>query len=145
MALYIYKSLLLMPPIIQSKYFLIYKFLIKSFGQKNPIQRKSQTNEPSLCQESNIDEQYIMIPSSIKNDFVSFRGFSKSVIQRSKDEWQILDGQNLLGTFKASLSADELPVGVFEWNLLDPKCNATRSLKLTKVNLFKNFCFKIWL
>ena len=25
-----------------------------------------------LCQESNIDEQYIMIPSSIKNDFVSF-------------------------------------------------------------------------
>ena len=36
-----------MPPIIQSKYFLIYKLLIKSFGEKIPIHRKLHTNEPS--------------------------------------------------------------------------------------------------
>ena len=90
-----------------------------------------------LCEESEIDDQYLMTPSAeLENGFVTFKGFRSTKIHRVGEKWEIIDlkNQKLLGEFQ-SLTSDNLPIGMYNWKLFDPKCNETRTLKLTQVRL----------
>ena len=94
-----------------------------------------------LCEESEIDSQYLMNPSSeLENGFVTFKGFRNTRIKRVGEKWEIIDdkSQRLLGEFQSETS-DKLPIGMYNWQLFDPKCNGTRTLKLTQVIYFSIF------
>ena len=95
-----------------------------------------------LCEESELDDQYLLIPSAdLVNNFVTFQGFSQSNIQMTNNGWEIkskIDGKKL-GRLQSS-APDRLPIGKYEWELHDPKCNGSRWLKLSKVNFYIYSC-----
>ena len=89
-----------------------------------------------LCEESELDDQYLLIPSAdLVNNFVKFQGFSQSNIQLTNNGWEIIskiDGKKF-GRLQSSVS-DHLPIGKFQWDFFNPKCNGTRWLTLSKVS-----------
>ena len=92
-----------------------------------------------LCEGSEIDDQYLMIPSAaLTNNFASFKGFTKNIIKKVGENWQIIDTRNQL-VLGESEPINRPPVGKYRWNLFDPKCNGTKKLKLTKVVFFKEY------
>ena len=64
-----------------------------------------------------IDYQYVMKPSNMHNDFVTFQGFQQSFIRKEGNYWQIItiendDKEMILGELDARLlQADQLPIG----------------------------------
>ena len=107
-------------------------------------------NLRGLCTNTQVDEQFVLLPEKNFGGNLFFFGFGNTNILFSQEtrSWLIVkngleeifkpggistDSLNVVGTFKPDQSnAHHLPVGTHFWNLTE-NCNKVMQLKLTKV------------
>ena len=112
-------------------------------------------NEPlfqfrGLCGDSRIDSLYALLPEVTYDENVFFSGLYTTNILFSKkmNSWLIVEdnlnelitptsikeASKIVGVFQPEKYSNQLPIGSHLWNITDPNCKTTMSLKLTGVS-----------
>ena len=119
-----------------------YKSCFVCSWKNNPI-----VTLKGLCQNSDIDQNYIVLPQHIFNGRAYFLGFGRNsiIFDKKSRSWLIIEDtvsdllkekkepQKIMGSYKVEKNSIDIPIGSHLWNLTG-HCNKVMTLKLTHVS-----------